>query len=59
MHKNQEGYPDPTAGQAMHHTKRMPTHVYNAYCVLDNVAGMLGFEIIGLRDRKTKKEYRR
>lgn len=59
VYKNQEGYPDPTAGEAIRQSGRMPTHIYNAYCVIDNVAGLLGFEIIGLRDRKTKKEYRR
>lgn len=38
---------------------RMPTHVYNVYCVLNQVAGLHGFEIVGLRDRKTGKEYRK
>lgn len=59
MDKNREGYPDPTAGQAIRAAGHMPAHVYNAYSVIDNVAGLLGFELIGLRDRKTGKEYRK
>ena len=58
-YKNREGYPDPTAGEAIRETGRMPAHIYKAYHAINNVAGLLGFEITGLRDRKTKKEYRR
>ena len=59
MHKNNEGYADPTAGQAIKSSARMPTHIYNVYSVINNVAGLHGLEIIGLRDKKTGKEWRR
>lgn len=58
-YKNNEGYPDPTAGKAVRSAGRMPTHIYNAFCVLNNTAGLLGLEIIGIRDRKTGKEWKR
>lgn len=28
-YKNNEGYPDPTAGKAVRSAGRMPTHIYN------------------------------
>lgn len=59
MYKNSEGYSDPTAGKAMRSADRMPMHVWNVYCVLNQVAGLHGFEIVGLRDRKTGKEWKR
>ena len=59
MGRNAEGYPDPTASKAIQAAERMPTHIYNAYCVINNVAGLLGLEITGLRDQKTGREYRK
>lgn len=59
MYKNSEGYNDPTAGKAIRAAVRMPTHVYNVYAVLNQVAGLHGFELIGLRDRKIGREYRK
>lgn len=56
-YKNNEGYPDPTAGKAVRSAGRMPTHIYNAFCVLNNTAGLLGLEITGLRDKKTGREW--
>lgn len=53
--KNGEGYPDPTAGKAIKSSIRMPTHIYNIYSVINNVAGLHGLEITGLRDKKTGK----
>ena len=44
-YKNNEGYPDPTAGKAVRSAGRMPTHIYNAFCVLNNTAGLLGFQM--------------
>lgn len=58
-YKNNEGYPDPTAGKAVRSAGRMPTHIYNAFCVLNNTAGLLGLEITGVRDRKTGKEWKK
>lgn len=59
MYKNREGYPDPTAGEAIQAAGRMPTHIYNVYSALNTVAGLHGLEIIGLRDKKTGKEFRK
>ena len=54
-YKNNEGYPDPTAGKAIKAAGRMPTHIYNVSCALNAVAGLHGLEIMGLRDKKTGK----
>lgn len=59
MYKNSEGYSDPTAGKAMRSADRMPTHIWNVFKELNRVAGLHGFEIVGLRDRKTGKEWKR
>lgn len=52
-----EDYPDPTAGKAVRSAGRMPTHIYNVSCALNAVAGLHGLEIMGLRDKKTGKEW--
>lgn len=49
-YKNNEGYSDPTAGKAVRAAGRMPTHIYNAFCALNNTAGLLELEITGIRD---------
>lgn len=54
-YKNNEGYPDPTAGKAVWAAGRMPTHIYNVSCALNAVAGLHGLEIMGLRDKKNRK----
>lgn len=56
-YKNNEGYSDPTAGKAVRAAGRMPTHIYNVSCVLNAVAGLHGLEIMGLRDKKTGREW--
>lgn len=48
-----------TSGKAIKAAGHMPTHIYNAYTVLNNTAGLLGLEITGIRDKKTKKEWKR
>lgn len=57
--RNGEGYPDPTAEAAIRNVSQMPKHVREVYKELSLAAGLMGFEIIGLRDKKTKKEWRR
>ena len=57
--KNQEGYPDPTAGKAIQNANRMPRHIKEVYDILDKVASLQGLEIVALRDRKTKKVWRK
>lgn len=56
-YKNKEGYPDPTEGEAIRRASRMPTHIYNVSCALNAVAGLHGLEIMGLRDKKTGREW--
>lgn len=56
-YKNNEGYSDPTDGKAVRAAGRMPTHIYNVSCALNAVAGLHGLEIMGLRDKKTGKEW--
>lgn len=55
--KNSEGYPDNTAEQAIKNVSRMPHHIHEVYEALNRVASLHGIEIIGIKDRKTKKEY--
>lgn len=54
-YKNNEGYPAPTEGEAIRRASRMPTHVYNDYCLLNNIAGRLGLEVAVIREKKTGK----
>lgn len=56
---NHEGYRDPTSEQAIQNVCRVPKRVKDVYTVMQAVAGLHGFEIIGLRDRNTGKEWRR
>ena len=51
-YKNNEGYPDPTAGKAVRSAGRMPTHIYNAFCVFPGMGEMFvaresGPELVG------------
>jgi hypothetical protein len=56
---NAEGYHDPTADRAIHNATKMPRRIKDVYRALQAVAGLQGFEIVGLRDKKTGKEWRR
>lgn len=56
-YKNKEGYPDPPEGEAIRRASRMPTHIYNDYCLLNNIAGRLGLEIAVIREKKTGREW--
>lgn len=56
IHKNGEGYPDPTAYQAIKEADRTPEPVKDVIKALRTVASLAGFEIIGkihLKDRET------
>ena len=57
--KNSEGYTDNTAGQAIKNIGKMPHHIYEVYRALECLASLHSLEIIGLKDRKTGKEYYR
>lgn len=50
VYRNSEGYSDPTAGRAISKADRMPTHIYNAYKILNEVAGLMGLEVTALKD---------
>ena len=58
LYKNKEGYCDPTAGKAIQDASRIPHHVKEAHKALKDIASLLGFEILVLRDRKTGRVYR-
>lgn len=55
--KNSEGYTDNTAGQAIKNVGKMPYHIQEVYRALERIASLHSLEIIGLKDRKTGKEY--
>ena len=59
--KNAEGYPDPTAGEAIKTSMGGCRRTYTTFipCIFNNVAGLHGLEITDLRDKKTGKEWRR
>lgn len=58
-YKNSEGYSDPTAGKAMKAAGHMPEQIYRDYCILRAIAYRMGLEITEIRDRKTKKKWKR
>lgn len=61
MYKNHEGYPDPTAGQAVHEADRPPEDVREVIRLMRNFAHLTGYEIVGritLKDIETGKMWR-
>lgn len=57
--KNKEGYPDPTAGQAIANASKVPKYIKDIFRALNTVAGIHGLEITEMRDIKTGRVYRR
>lgn len=60
MHKNSEGYHDPTAGKAVASADRPPRQVREVVHILRLIASLAGFEIVGkivLRDKATGREW--
>lgn len=57
--KNGEGYPDPTAGQAIANASKVPKYIKDIFLALNMVARIHGLEITEMRDIKTGREYRR
>ena len=53
--KNNEGYTDNTAGQAIKNVGKMPYHIHEVYRALECIASLHSLEIIGLKDRKNRK----
>lgn len=61
MYKNHEGYPDPTAGRAVHDADRPPEDVRELIKMMHNFAHLVGYEVVGritLRDKETGREWR-
>lgn len=54
MYKNKEGYPDPTAGEAISNM-RMPPQIWRAYKMLQAAAKAAGLEITRFKDRSGKE----
>lgn len=58
IHKNKEGYPDPTAGQAVQEADRQPERISWYIKTIKDLADIVDLEIIGyvhVRDKKTKR----
>ena len=61
LYRNGEGYPEPTAGDAIRAADRQPEKVSELVKLLKYLAEWSGFEVtnrIWLRDKKTGREYR-
>lgn len=54
---NHEGYPDPTAEQAIRNYNRMNHKDKDALYHLNQIASLLGFRIVKVKDKRTGKEY--
>lgn len=59
--KNQEGYQDKTAADAIANAERIPKHIREILYVLDKITGIAKIEIITIeiRDKETKRIWRR
>lgn len=58
IQKNKEGYPDPTAGQAVQEADRQPERISWYIKTIKDLADIVDLEIIGyvhVRDKKTKR----
>ena len=58
IQKNKEGYPDPTAGQAVQEADRQPEKISWYIKTIKDLADIVDLEIIGyvhVRDKKTKR----
>lgn len=58
IHKNKEGYPDPTAGQAVQEADKQPEKISWYIKIIKDLADIVDLEIIGyvhVRDKKTKR----
>ena len=56
---NREGYRDDVAETAIRNVTYIPRHINEVYAALNKVASLHSLEIVGLRDKKTGKEYRK
>lgn len=61
IYKNKEGYPDPTAGDAIREADRPPEHVTWFIKTVKSIADLVDLEIVDrirVKDKDTGKEYR-
>lgn len=61
IHKNKEGYPDPTAGRAIKETDRQPDKITWYIKTIREIAELIDLEIVGrvtVKDKDTGKIYR-
>lgn len=61
IHKNKEGYPDPTAGDAIREADRPPELVSWYIKIIKNLAEIFDLEVIGrvtVKDKSTGRIYR-
>lgn len=60
MHRNKEGYPDPTAGDAIREADKPPENLSRAIRLMKFAADCLGFDVgerIVLIDKKTGRRW--
>ena len=60
MHRNKEGYPDPTAGDAIREADKPPENLSRAIQLMKFAADCLGFDVgerIVLIDKKTGRRW--
>lgn len=61
IHKNGEGYPDPTAGSAIREADKPPEQVVWFVKTVKEMAKLFDLEVVGrvqVKDKKTGREYR-
>lgn len=58
MYKNKEGYPDPTAGEALRNATYMPPYIWKCYKMLREAAKVAGLKITGIKDIESGKEWK-
>ena len=58
MYRNNEGYRDPTAGKAISDAYKVSKHTKDALKAMHDVASLLGFELVELRDKKTGRTFK-
>lgn len=55
---NHEGYKDPTAEEAIRRYNRLSHNEKEALYHLNQIASLLGFRIVKVKDKRTGREYK-
>ena len=58
MYRNSEGYRDPTAGKAISDVYKASKRTKDAIKVMHDIASLLGFELVEIRDKKSGRTFR-